>query len=1101
MEMVIPPRDHGSTTYRYTWDENGEVTQVTRVHHVRPFSTSNGGGIQTTQWPLQSTISTATNNTVDDSPTASTSTTPRISYQPSPHHLHRLTTTFTQSVASSTWQLAALQINRGGASSQSRQSSRSSYGGGGSPSGSLHSSSSGSSPGRDLVPDYVRSFLVQQDQQDQQEQGPEQEHQRQDDNDNTTTNNNNSSPVDNSPLDDTNDTIDPIDEAISQWTRAGRIERFRFGSGSSGNGLDRVDSREGMSSGARRGQWEEEQRRFLEGEQEDFSPADEKGAIISGDDDDDGCGRGCISFLLLGGGWRSGMALNVLVMLVVLVAAFACLVAAISGLEEGRMAVFAGGCDKARRVDCGLHVVVSVLGVVLLAGAHYAFQVLTSPTRDDVSFAHNRHAWLDIGVPSFRNLRHIETGRAVLAVVVLASAVCVQVMYNAVIYVSQTAPDWKVAHVSESFTKGATFTVFNSNDTRLLNRAELLSLQKLAVRNELIHLTPSTCVNHFNNGEYQQDYSAVLVVTKDGNDNVQPLSRNMITGLTIDPSNTIVQHCLALPAPAPTCEINLNAPLLGTVALLNSVVVVATAAVLFKRPSFFRPLATLGDAIASFLEDPDPTTRGACLLSKADVRRGCWPPFAAQARYWVPREHFWFRSVSGPRWAVSVPLWAVIVGLAAGGLAFATIRAPAGRFSPLGVAGSVPRAVFRLPTDTPPAAAAVVATLPQLLMALLYLAANALLSAYFVSRESSLFAVGGPRPLRVSSAKPFGLQRTSARLALPWAVSGMVGVLFAGMTFVLSQGVVAVAVRRVEVDITNPSSSSLSAVGSRDEDTTLIALGLNNTALLTLVCALGLLAAVITGLGFLKAPRAGKEPGNPMALAGGSCSAVISARCHPLARERGLLLWGRRIMWGVVREGEGDGLAGVHADASTFAEGITKEAAYQQVLDQAEGLFFEQRNWVCCVPNLSNAAALLWHAYQSLPYPSNQVNWAGFYTLDPLSPPTRPQLILGPFQGKVACQTIAFGRGVCGTAAATQQTQLVPDVDAFPGHIACDGASRSEIVVPIVVPATSSGEGEAKKKVVAIIDIDCAVVNGFDEVDREWLAKFADLIARSCDWP
>ncbi|KAL2179328.1 GAF domain-like protein [Thermothelomyces heterothallicus CBS 202.75] len=182
----------------------------------------------------------------------------------------------------------------------------------------------------------------------------------------------------------------------------------------------------------------------------------------------------------------------------------------------------------------------------------------------------------------------------------------------------------------------------------------------------------------------------------------------------------------------------------------------------------------------------------------------------------------------------------------------------------------------------------------------------------------------------------------------------------------------------------------------------------------------------------------------------------------------------------------------VHADASNFAEGVTKEEAYKQVLDQAEGLFFEQRNWAC---NLSNAAALLWHAYKSLPSPSNQVNWAGFYTLDPASPPSRPQLILGPFQGKVACQTIAFGRGVCGTAAATAQTQLVPDVDAFPGHIACDSDSRSEVVVPITV-----GEGEAKK-VVAIIDVDCAVPAGFDEVDRVWLEKLAKLIARACDWP
>lgn len=97
--------------------------------------------------------------------------------------------------------------------------------------------------------------------------------------------------------------------------------------------------------------------------------------------------------------------------------------------------------------------------------------------------------------------------------------------------------------------------------------------------------------------------------------------------------------------------------------------------------------------------------------------------------------------------------------------------------------------------------------------------------------------------------------------------------------------------------------------------------------------------------------------------------------------------------------------------------------------------------------NLANTASLLWHGYQSLPSPSKSVNWAGFYVLDPTKP---RQLILGPFQGQVACQTIGFGRGVCGTAAQTGVTQLVSDVDKFPGHIACDGASKSEIVVPIV---------------------------------------------------
>ncbi|KAF8854182.1 GAF domain-like protein [Acephala macrosclerotiorum] len=174
----------------------------------------------------------------------------------------------------------------------------------------------------------------------------------------------------------------------------------------------------------------------------------------------------------------------------------------------------------------------------------------------------------------------------------------------------------------------------------------------------------------------------------------------------------------------------------------------------------------------------------------------------------------------------------------------------------------------------------------------------------------------------------------------------------------------------------------------------------------------------------------------------------------------------------------------VHADSSNFKADVTKEEAYKQVLEQAELLLEGQRNWVC---NLANAASLLWHAYKSLPSPSRDVNWAGFYVLDHSA---KEQLILGPFQGKVACQTIKFGRGVCGTAAAKRETVLVEDVEQFPGHIACDGDSRSEIVVPIIVDG----------KTVAIVDIDCAVVKGFDDVDRKALEELAALLGRACDW-
>ena len=122
---------------------------------------------------------------------------------------------------------------------------------------------------------------------------------------------------------------------------------------------------------------------------------------------------------------------------------------------------------------------------------------------------------------------------------------------------------------------------------------------------------------------------------------------------------------------------------------------------------------------------------------------------------------------------------------------------------------------------------------------------------------------------------------------------------------------------------------------------------------------------------------------------------------------------------------------------------------------------------------------------------------AGFYTIDQNAQDHAPSLILGPFHGKVACQTIAFGSGVCGTAASCRQTQLVPDVDKFPGHIACDEASKSEIVVPILV----NRGGTDSKRLVGIIDIDCAVAEGFDHTDQRFLEQLADFLADSCDWP
>jgi L-methionine (R)-S-oxide reductase len=173
-----------------------------------------------------------------------------------------------------------------------------------------------------------------------------------------------------------------------------------------------------------------------------------------------------------------------------------------------------------------------------------------------------------------------------------------------------------------------------------------------------------------------------------------------------------------------------------------------------------------------------------------------------------------------------------------------------------------------------------------------------------------------------------------------------------------------------------------------------------------------------------------------------------------------------------------------HADNANFSAGVTKKDAYDQVFQSIQALIDGQRNWVA---NTANCASLLWHMYHSLPQPSTSVNWAGFYVIDPAQP---SQLILGPFQGKVACQTIQIGKGVCGTVAGQKTSIRLDDVETFPGHIACDGDSKSELVVPVL----SCGE------VVGVIDIDCAEHKGFDREDEVGLERIADLLGRGSDW-
>ena len=145
----------------------------------------------------------------------------------------------------------------------------------------------------------------------------------------------------------------------------------------------------------------------------------------------------------------------------------------------------------------------------------------------------------------------------------------------------------------------------------------------------------------------------------------------------------------------------------------------------------------------------------------------------------------------------------------------------------------------------------------------------------------------------------------------------------------------------------------------------------------------------------------------------------------------------------------------------------TKQEQYEQLLPQIEALLSGETDLVA---NLANVAAAL----------KEQFNWwwIGFYLVK------GDELVLGPFQGPVACTRIAKGRGVCGTSWAKAQTLIVPDVEKFPGHIACSSLSRSEIVVPVI----------RNNEVIAVLDVDSEALDQFDETDKTYLEQIIELI-------
>ncbi|CAM1501052.1 Fc.00g102140.m01.CDS01 [Cosmosporella sp. VM-42] len=603
-------------------------------------------------------------------------------------------------------------------------------------------------------------------------------------------------------------------------------------------------------------------------------------------------------------GWRGGVALNLLLVFLILVVAIVCLILASlkARMLGGETTVAEGNNDKVKGLDRGIHVIVNIFGVVLIVGANYVFQILSSPTRREVNNAHEKLKWLDIGIPSLRNLSAISVGRTLLAAGILLLAVSSQIIYNAVIFTTETAPSPNLILVSPSFVAGAPFNNGSDHNAGGVPQADLLDLQTLANNSNLVQISGEDCVTKFDD-LWQTNYDAVLIVASTGGSENNSLLDTAAPETAIskflnelswktDPVSNLIDVCLARETTSTSSSLTLSGSLLGVVAILNLLFVLALVLAI-ARPSF-EPLVTLGDALASFLADPDPTTQSACLMTKAEVQRGRWG--LREAKRWKKQSHRWIQTPSLTRWIVWLLTWGIPVGLTAAAVAVAVKD---GRDEkPFSTFGE-PTLVFQLPDNAPRTGLAIVTALPQLLIAILYISTNALLTVYFLSHEFSQFAIPGTlNPLRISSGQPVGEQTTSLYLTLPRPLSWVLFFLTLAMAIMLSQGVFLITLSH-----TNGSTCS--------------AIAFSPLPLLILLILLGILALFILSHSFRMANPApavkdGQPAGNPLALKGGSCSAVISARCHRVPHEMDVETMG--LEWGVVREG-----VGMNAGHATFS--------------------------------------------------------------------------------------------------------------------------------------------------------------------------------------
>ncbi|KAF9885044.1 hypothetical protein FE257_000775 [Aspergillus nanangensis] len=565
---------------------------------------------------------------------------------------------------------------------------------------------------------------------------------------------------------------------------------------------------------------------------------------------------------------------------------------------DNRLVLYSGGCDKTKQLSIGIHLMINIFSTVLLAASNFALQCLCAPTRETVDRAHKSNHWLDIGVPSIRNLSRIPVSRFILWTCLALSSLPLHLFYNSTVFYTIGANAYDVYVANSSFTSlrdldGLAMWSASTPLSPVKIPRPFSTLVEKSVNNTLTRLSPEECVSAYATN-FQTKYGSLVLITDGLNtteyDVLQLYNQSVVRNGGNDPYRWIcedwkplvscslsvpdikthsdnwivsggykIESCLAEPLPE-KCMLECSFPL--------AMIIIATnlaKAIIICFTAFYlgdSPLLTTGDAVASFIKEPDETTKGVCLLSKNDI------PFDGIPLEYNDRPKRWASAASKGRWAVCVSLNTVALGICGGLLAWGLVKMQMNGDSHtwnLGFGVVNPQTFitgYTWPSDL--ITNTIIANTPQVVFSILYLTVNSVWTSMTLAAEWNSYSVHR-KGLRVSS-HPQGHQRTTYFLSLPYRYAFPLIACSAILHWLISQSLYLVSVEGYDEE------------GHRYTEYDLVTCAYSPVGIICSLCVAGSMLVLLSGAGFQSF-----KTGMPVA---GSCSLAIAAACHSHALQR-----------------------------------------------------------------------------------------------------------------------------------------------------------------------------------------------------------------------